>query len=58
MDLPGILHQSFTAPGEGVVELCPEAYDLGRIGEMLATALAECEHLVLEQDGTIEPPTR
>ena len=57
MELPGILHESFTAPCEGVVELCPEAYDLGRVDEMLAMALAECEHLVLDQDGTIEPPT-
>ena len=54
MELPGILHESFTAPGEGVVELCPEAYDFNRIGEMLATALAECESFALQRDGTVE----
>ena len=58
MELPGILHESFTAPGEGIIELCPDAYNLGRVSELLATALAECEHLVVQNDGQAESPDR
>jgi hypothetical protein len=31
----------------GLVELCPEEYDMTRLDQMLDDALAECEQLVL-----------
>jgi len=49
MELPGILRQEFNANGQGLVELCPDEYDMGRIGELLDDALAECEELVLSR---------
>ena len=58
MELPGILHESFTVPGEGIIELCPDAYDLGSVSEMLATALVECEQLVLQTDGRVKSSDR
>ena len=47
MELPGVLKQLMTAPGSGLIELCPDEYDMGRIGELLADALEECEELVV-----------
>ena len=53
MELPGILKQMVTGPGQGLIELCPNEYDVSNIGEMLADVLAECEQLALE--GIAEP---
>ena len=47
MELPGILKEVFTGPKSGLIEMCPDEYDLGRIGELLADALEECEELAL-----------
>ena len=47
MELPGILKELFIGPGRGMIELCPDEYDMGRIGELLADALEECEELAL-----------
>lgn len=53
MELPRILNDAATAPKDGLIELCPDEYDMGKIGEMLANTLAECEELVLGARGTI-----
>lgn len=51
MELPAILKQEFNANGQGLIELCPDEYDMGKIGEMLDDVLAECEQLVLGSAG-------
>ena len=53
MELPSVLINASTENGQGLIELCPEEYDMGNIGEMLASVLAECEELVLGNAGTI-----
>jgi len=47
MDLPRFLLKKVNGMGQGLIELCPEEYDLSRIDQMLDEALAECEQLVL-----------
>jgi len=53
IELPSVLINASTENREGLIELCPEEYDMGNIGEMLASVLAECEELVLGSVGTI-----
>ena len=47
MDLPRFLMRKVNSVGQGLVELCPDEYDMSRIDQMLDEALAECEQLVL-----------
>ena len=47
MDLPRFLLRKVNGVGQGLIELCPEEYDMARIDQMLDEALAECENLVL-----------
>ena len=47
MDLPRFLMRKMNSVSQGLVELCPEEYDMARIDQMLDEALAECEQLVL-----------
>jgi hypothetical protein len=47
MDLPRFLMGKVTSAGPGLIELCPDEYDMARIDQMLDEALAECEQLVL-----------
>lgn len=53
MELPGILNEALMGPSHGLIELCPDEYDIGKIGEMLEDALAQCEEMVLSREGTI-----
>ena len=53
MELPKILGDATTSTTHGLIELCPDEYDMGKIGEMLASALAECEELALGAVGTV-----
>ena len=46
MELPGILKRLVTADSQGFIELCPKEYDMGKLSEMIADVLAECEALV------------
>ena len=47
MDLPRFLMRKVNSVGHGLIELCPEEYDMNRLDQMLDEALAECEQLVL-----------
>ena len=47
MDLPRFLIRKVNSVSHGLVELCPEEYDMTRLDQMLDDALAECEQLVL-----------
>ena len=53
MELPGILNEAMVGPGQGLIELCPDEYDIGKIGEMLEDALAQCEEMVIHREGSI-----
>jgi hypothetical protein len=47
MELPGVLKQMFFGSGQGLIELCPDEYDMANLSTMLEEALADCEALVL-----------
>lgn len=56
MELPGVLKELVVTPGQGLVELCPEEYDMANLSSLLEEALADCEALVVDRLG--EGPSR
>jgi hypothetical protein len=57
MELPGILKEALMGPGQGMIELCPDEYDIGKVGEMLEDVLAQCEEMVLDRNGSVTQST-
>jgi len=47
MELPGVHRDLLQDLGQGLVELCPEEYDMTNLSSLLEEALADCEALAL-----------
>ncbi len=54
MELPGFLRKRVTHDTHGIVELCPEEYDLDTLSAQIEATLAACEDLILEPKGRIQ----
>ena len=54
MELPGFLRKRVSHDTHGIVELCPDEYDLDTLSAQIEATLAACEELVLEPKGRIK----
>jgi hypothetical protein len=54
MELPRFLRKRVTRESHGIVELCPDEYNLDTLSAQIEAALAACEELVLEPSGGIK----
>lgn len=53
MELPGVLKEMVIGAGQGMIELCPDEYDMTNIASLLEETLADCEALALDSVGHI-----
>ncbi len=53
MELPGVLKELVIGTGQGLIELCPNEYDMTNLSSLLEEALADCEALVLGVAGEV-----
>ena len=53
MELPGVLKELVIGTGQGLIELCPDEYDMTNLSSLLEETLADCEALALGVAGEI-----
>ena len=56
MELPRVLRKRFNNEQHGVVELCPDEYNLDTLSDQIEAALVACEELALEASLGVKPP--
>ena len=54
MELPRILRKRVSHETHGIVELCPDEYNLDTLSAQIEAALAACEELALGPEGTVK----
>ena len=53
MELPGVLKELVIGTGQGMIELCPDEYDMTNLSSLLEETLADCEALALGAAGEV-----
>ena len=54
MELPRILRKRVSRETHGIVELCPDEYNLDTLSAQIEAALAACEELALDPEGSVK----